>query len=52
LERGRLALGAVEPKFWERFCRAVGREDLIPWQLDPAAREEVEISGRGGLQRP
>ena len=39
---GRVALGAVEPKFWERFCRAVGREDLIPRQLDPAAREEVE----------
>ncbi len=39
---GRVALGAVEPKFWERFCRAVGREDLIPRRLDPAAREEVE----------
>jgi ferritin len=39
---GRVALGAVEPKFWERFCRAIGREDLIPRQLDPAAREEVE----------
>jgi crotonobetainyl-CoA:carnitine CoA-transferase CaiB-like acyl-CoA transferase len=41
---GRAALGAVEPKFWERFCRAIGREDLIPRQLDPAAREEVEKS--------
>jgi len=39
---GRVALGAVEPKFWERFCRAIGREDLIPRQLDPTAREEVE----------
>jgi ferritin len=39
---GRAALGAVEPKFWERFCRAIGREDLIPRQLDPTAREEVE----------
>ncbi len=39
---GRVALGTVEPKFWERFCRAIGREDLIPRQLDPAAREEVE----------
>ncbi len=41
---GRVAVGAVEPKFWERFCRAIGREDLIPRQLDPAAREEVEKS--------
>jgi crotonobetainyl-CoA:carnitine CoA-transferase CaiB-like acyl-CoA transferase len=39
---GRAAIGAVEPKFWERFCRAIGREDLIPRQLDPTAREEVE----------
>ncbi|MFZ8807692.1 MAG: CoA transferase [Pyrobaculum sp.] len=39
---GRAALGAVEPKFWERFCRAIRREDLIPRQLDPTAREEVE----------
>jgi len=39
---GRVALGAVEPKFWERFCRAIGREDLIPRQLEPTAREEVE----------
>jgi len=39
---GRVALGAVEPKFWERFCRAIGREDLIPRQLDPTAKEEVE----------
>ena len=39
---GRAALGAVEPKFWERFCRAIGKEDLIPRQLDPAAKEEVE----------
>jgi ferritin len=39
---GKVALGAVEPKFWERFCRAIGREDLIPRQLDPTAREEVE----------
>jgi len=21
----------VEPHFWERFCRAIGREDLIPF---------------------
>ncbi len=32
----------MEPKFWERFCRAIGREDLIPRQLDPTAKEEVE----------
>jgi crotonobetainyl-CoA:carnitine CoA-transferase CaiB-like acyl-CoA transferase len=27
---GWVALGALEPKFWEAFCRGVGREDLLP----------------------
>jgi crotonobetainyl-CoA:carnitine CoA-transferase CaiB-like acyl-CoA transferase len=31
---GRLALGALEPKFWERFCKAVQRPDWIDRQLD------------------
>ena len=26
---GRIALGAMEPKFWETFCAAVGRPDLV-----------------------
>ena len=30
-----MSLGALEPHFWERFCAAVGREDLktdgLPW---------------------
>jgi crotonobetainyl-CoA:carnitine CoA-transferase CaiB-like acyl-CoA transferase len=29
----------MEPRYWERFCRAVGREDFIPFQLDAAKRE-------------
>jgi crotonobetainyl-CoA:carnitine CoA-transferase CaiB-like acyl-CoA transferase len=49
---GRAALGAVEPKFWERFCRAIGREDLIPRQLDPTARRGGGKGSVGdGLQR-
>jgi len=27
---GWVALGALEPKFWEAFCRGAGREDLLP----------------------
>jgi alpha-methylacyl-CoA racemase len=27
-----LALGALEPKFWSTFCRAIGRDDLIARQ--------------------
>jgi crotonobetainyl-CoA:carnitine CoA-transferase CaiB-like acyl-CoA transferase len=28
-----MALGALERQFWEAFCRAVGREDLAPFQF-------------------
>jgi alpha-methylacyl-CoA racemase len=42
---GWVTLGALEPKFWQAFCRGVGREDLIERQFDPSgspAHREVE----------
>ena len=43
---GWVALGALEPKFWQAWCRGVGREDLIEQQFDgaraPTAHAEVE----------
>src|SRR5690625_3228730 len=30
-----LAVGAVEPKFWQAFCRVIDREDLIDRQQEP-----------------
>ena len=37
----------IEPKFWERFCRLVGRDDLIDTQLEPGpvdfARDADEL---------
>jgi alpha-methylacyl-CoA racemase len=30
---GWITCGALEPKFWSRFCKAVGREDLIEQQF-------------------
>jgi crotonobetainyl-CoA:carnitine CoA-transferase CaiB-like acyl-CoA transferase len=36
-----MTLGALEPKFWANFCRAVGREDLISRQFDQAERREA-----------
>lgn len=32
---GAMALGALEPKFWEAFCMAAGRPDLIPDYIAP-----------------
>ena len=45
---GRLALATLEPKFWQRFCRAVERLDLVPRQLDGSGsvRREVEAITR------
>jgi len=42
-----LALGAVEPKFYEAFCRTIGRDDLTGAQLaegDEADRARAEIA--------
>mgnify|MGYP000168044139 CR=1 FL=1 len=40
-----MSLGAVEPKFWHSFCRAVGREDLVPKQFGgtPIIEEVADI---------
>ncbi len=42
---GRLALATLEPKFWQRFCRAVERGDLIPRQYDSSAEVRREVEG-------
>lgn len=38
-----VCLAALEAKFWESFCRAVGREDLIPKQFSEADDDRAEI---------
>lgn len=35
-----MSLGALEPKFWQGFCRHVVREDLIERQYDDRERRE------------
>ena len=37
-----LALGALEPKFWDAFCHRIGRADLVPLQY---------VSGPGGADQ-
>jgi alpha-methylacyl-CoA racemase len=42
---GWVTLGALEPRFWQAFCRGVGREELIAAQFErpgSAAHEQVE----------
>src|SRR5829696_1497554 len=42
---GWVTLGALEPKFWQAWCRGVGREDLVERQFEPPgsdAHAEVE----------
>ena len=46
-----LALAALEPHFWRRFCLAAGREDLIRRQYSssPTARRQVKELIRGRM---
>ena len=43
-DRGYVALACLERHFWERFCAAVGREDLVRRHLDtrPEAKRAVQ----------
>jgi crotonobetainyl-CoA:carnitine CoA-transferase CaiB-like acyl-CoA transferase len=41
---GWVSLGALEPKFWQAWCRGVGREDLIEHQFDrPGSEGHAEV---------
>jgi crotonobetainyl-CoA:carnitine CoA-transferase CaiB-like acyl-CoA transferase len=41
---GWVTLGALEPKFWQAWCRGVGREDLISKQFEqPGSAAHVEV---------
>ncbi|MEW6033858.1 MAG: CaiB/BaiF CoA-transferase family protein [Chloroflexota bacterium] len=34
-----IAIGCAEPNFWENLCRAVGREDLVPFHNPPQEKK-------------
>jgi alpha-methylacyl-CoA racemase len=41
---GWVTLGALEPKFWQEFCRGVGRDDLIDKQFEaPGSEAHAEV---------
>lgn len=39
-----IATGVIETYFWERFCRALGREDLIPYQFAEGEKLQEVVS--------
>jgi crotonobetainyl-CoA:carnitine CoA-transferase CaiB-like acyl-CoA transferase len=39
---GYVTLGALEPKFWNAFCRGVAREDLLDHAFDPPGSDAHE----------
>jgi crotonobetainyl-CoA:carnitine CoA-transferase CaiB-like acyl-CoA transferase len=39
-----VTMGALEPKFWEAFCRAVGKEHLIAEQYAPEEAQEGPLA--------
>ena len=41
---GYVTLGALEPKFWQAWCRGIDREDLIPVQFErPGSDAHAEV---------
>src|ERR687883_810998 len=41
---GYVTLGALEPKFWQEWCRGVGREDLVEKQFErPGSEAHAEV---------
>ena len=41
---GWVTLGALEPKFWQAWCRGVGREDLVEKQFErPGSNAHAEV---------
>src|SRR6266852_814474 len=41
---GFLTVGALESDFWAAFCQAIGRDDLMDQQFDPAAIEALQAT--------
>ena len=39
-----IATGTIETYFWERFCRAIGREDIIPYQFAEGEKLDEVVS--------
>jgi alpha-methylacyl-CoA racemase len=45
-----ITLGALEPRFWQKFCTVVGLEHLIVQQHEPSAQEAIRNEVRAVLK--
>lgn len=41
-----LSVGSLEPKFWQGFCEAISRPDLVGMGYDPTAQERLKAEIR------
>ena len=39
-----ISIGCIEPHFWQNLCRALGREDFIPYQFSAGEKREEILS--------
>lgn len=46
---GQVALAALEPHLWQRFCRAAGRQDWAAAAMSPARKENPVYAGICGF---
>ncbi|MEM7114214.1 MAG: CaiB/BaiF CoA-transferase family protein [Chloroflexota bacterium] len=42
---GLLSVGSLEPKFWQQFCHAIGRDDLFPMGLNFEVAHQQSFKG-------
>jgi crotonobetainyl-CoA:carnitine CoA-transferase CaiB-like acyl-CoA transferase len=46
-----LSVGALEPKFWESFCKVIGRADLVARQMEGRESQQAMIREVGEIIR-
>jgi crotonobetainyl-CoA:carnitine CoA-transferase CaiB-like acyl-CoA transferase len=48
-----VSVGALEPKFWEALCKALGHEDRTPrqWEKEPGRGETIALFARTFAER-
>ena len=48
---GWLSVAAIEPRFFENLCRALGCEEWVPHQMDPARQDDIREAFRSAFAK-